>query len=1036
MKYRCLCFLFLLPLCFCHGTNGADFTLTFTRLTLIVFNVPVGIHYKDTPQEVENLLSEDLQTRGNLDAQNYATALHLESPYNNGSLKPKMLKFKKEKDDKLHLPGSPSQTKPNRGETSSATCVGDDADTDFQTMWSYLDDPHERVHVKSCEQANFDKKGICGAAVRSQRKRSFFVSLKDADAKCALVVCKKGTGGLPKQEKLKQYSSDNEQVVEEVALAVSYRTKRTENESCNHNNELERSCAKEACSDQVNAVSNCLHPLDSSHVDFEVAGWDQNHSSSSTRMTSSKEAIIDAMNIHVQHLPSRGLSNTTCRSHVDGSCSLCSRQDQCEQDFVDKNELNIELSHREGGEKSVDLLGSFDKCLSSDRISSCCSNGPAKLQEQINGVQITMESHGGDSSDEFELSKTRKAPSLRPSVRKKGRRQKTKRRLVVKTKPGWSQSKQKANRKTVTPPGWSCTACTFINDGQLVQCSICLTPRVTTKEPEYKEQDTNILSNQGWVKNDGNRPVGGLVDSAFENIPVHVDSLRNTTITNNGNSATINQTTVQCRRFEGLSHNVNNFAMGCSQSCSVSGSTATENESIETVQVNRGRLESCDSSSLQEQDEIGDSSGRLRDPPPWSCSACTFLNQWQMVECSLCLTPRRRSQRHRASQWSTSIVDRRRKEHHNKKSSEQEGSPGSGDVFLKVIPEYCKLSETETVPIRNSCSQTSLMKAGDGDLGMKTDDTRGVEVKEGLTPEPGDRGIVETLNRVSSVPNNNPCFQSCSDFTGVDDSSLSIDDSASLRSHPRKRFKLDDCQIDGASEDSCGISDFSDDSDQLLINCQITSGASSPKNANLETSSLGDDLQPELSSPVQMSTLDNWEKETLEGLEAAANEMFSASDWEEEDFWCEAGAYSGQSSLPSSNETVSSGNQGLGTPTSSGFGKCSDLFSLSDLQNKLFASPNLEKIESLENGNYGVNAKQTLPTDVVCNNKISSTNTKQESTTCSLLAEIEEDQHGEPAPPPGPMKLKFCLSFYTDRVYLYDEVGGVFRYFSPMKVIC
>lgn len=59
----------------------------------------------------------------------------------------------------------------------------------------------------------------------------------------------------------------------------------------------------------------------------------------------------------------------------------------------------------------------------------------------------------------------------------------------------------------------------------------------------------------------------------------------------------------------------------------------------------------------QNENFMDNSYGKHRMPLDWECSACTLLNDWQMIECSMCFTPRRRSQRRLSYEFKTAESD-------------------------------------------------------------------------------------------------------------------------------------------------------------------------------------------------------------------------------------------------------------------------------------------------------------------------------------------------------------------------------------------
>ena len=154
-------------------------------------------------------------------------------------------------------------------------------------------------------------------------------------------------------------------------------------------------------------------------------------------------------------------------------------------------------------------------------------------------------------------------------------------------------------------------------------------------------------------------------------------------------------------------------------------------------------------------------------------------------------------------------------------------------------------------------------------------------------------------------------------------------------------------------------------------------------------------------------------EENLEELKAAAEEIF-ISEWEDdEDSWWEEGSSSGQSSYPSSCDTTSS-SQSLTTNSNTGFAKCSDLYSLSELKNRLQSGAEQSKARTSDTADAGNAPSPELSPD----HKMMAVPLPEEK--CAPA--VEEEEIYEPEEIPEPLELKFCLSFYTERVYLYIEV--------------
>ena len=256
----------------------------------------------------------------------------------------------------------------------------------------------------------------------------------------------------------------------------------------------------------------------------------------------------------------------------------------------------------------------------------------------------------------------------------------------------------------------------------------------------------------------------------------------------------------------------------------------------------------------------------------------------------------------------------------------------------------------------------------------------------------------------------------------------------------RKRLKLEEVRT-GSDMSNNEIGDFSDDSDSSGHNiawtaCHSTFSSSAdqkeakqdknsfevcPDKPDVSASSVGatSSIEENLAgSSAQLAISDSSfpcqqsgskVEENLEELKAAAEELFM-SEWEDDASWWESDSCSGQSSLPSSRETA---------VTSPGFTKCSDLYSVTELKKKLQITPEqwttctAASVDNVQHIELTGNLDSKMPSSPV-------TPVSFTPETAAALEEEEEDD--EPDDVPKVMKLKFCLSLYTERVYLYDEV--------------
>lgn len=146
---------------------------------------------------------------------------------------------------------------------------------------------------------------------------------------------------------------------------------------------------------------------------------------------------------------------------------------------------------------------------------------------------------------------------------------------------------------------WPCSACTLFNDPQMIECSLCFTSR----PKRQKDMSTGTV--------------------AVEEI---------------------------CNEYQ--ANKRRKVVPSCQSTSTSAACCSTENTVMDTKS----------SSSLRQNYSPNDDDD-FKEPlcqwSQWSCSACTLLNDAMLIECSVCMTPRRRSQRRTPSHWSTTSCEKR-----------------------------------------------------------------------------------------------------------------------------------------------------------------------------------------------------------------------------------------------------------------------------------------------------------------------------------------------------------------------------------------
>ena len=656
-----------------------------------------------------------------------------------------------------------------------------------------------------------------------------------------------------------------------------------------------------------------------------------------------------------------------------------------------------------------------------------------------------------DSSDEFQVSSIRNSQMTPPVCNaqntSKAKKRKQKATKKSKTKTVNQQVKNRNNGRKA-PVEWSCNACTFINDGQLLECSVCLTPRVSS-------DDSLCTTNKKDLGGENGDGVEITEISGVLEVTVEAENI-------NSSSENLSQNCEKARQdmlLEGINGSGQLESSNTRQNINLSQGTAAHQVLVDSKAASTYRSPATENSAVLKKKpcEVDFDNSLVVEPglPPWSCSACTFLNMSQMIECSICFTPRRRSQRLSVSK-NALTVERQEEDCVNRNNSSKR---------RRCKGVRAKREETSPgmeVDVVNS-SVTCLGSSSVNNLTDFDNDTLTAD-GEGLTPEQEVSHDVDGRQEQGGLD--------------VDSSEGS---SGGIKPKPRKRLKLEECDASGTMSDD--ISDFSDDSNNVCDKSPLTCSSSvsssvtqreltprtpsdhegitslggrvlsttddkmeighSPEKVQTRQSdwkvecdkldvsdhlveaivngeeplafsspsSTGDNTTGDssLSSCLQSASND---VENLEELKAAAEEIFM-TEWDDNDGWWEEESCSGQSSFPSSGETASSSS----TVTSPGFTKCSDLYSVDELKSKLQATSEQPKTCTAAT----VDNVQQFEFD---DNKTPMSSVNQGNCTPETAAVMEEDETDGEDDVPDAMKLKFCLSLYTERVYLYNEVNN------------
>lgn len=904
------------------------------------------------------------------------------------ALKPKMLKFKKVKDGRLSFAGSKNYTNYTKHQKESECIhvsplkfVGNDPDTESQTLRGYLDEDCEPAVVKAEKVDDCSAVG-CSGDDSGHKERGFLASLQEADIECVAVVCKRTSNVMNNRCQVSD-DSVGESVKQEVNDGIDDRHKiRQDSKGDEELNAIKIDFCSTPGKTLENVSSIMSNDSSCKRVGVDQRTSPQNQYSEEGCNQMETDSIIELENSD----PSCSRSKECMSGHTCTEAGILNQGKFAGENNGDLEPLSV-INNATGDSVSYEIkFARVDDIANKDKK----DNGPSSKRTASSCIDE-------DSSDDFQVSSIRNT-QVAPQTCIAEKSGKTKRKKGTK----------KCKNKTVTPGGgghqksqklpaeWPCSACTFINDEQLLECTICLTPRVAIEEsssaPSKADLDSKTLNGQSR----DDEEMEQVEEAGISKLRGHLQNSK-PTIKNSGQDFVV----------------------------------------------------VCDKTQIAEPNL-----------PPWSCSACTFLNLSQMIECSICLTPRRRSQR-RSVTKNTNEVERQENDYLKKNKSNKrrrwEGDRVTKDKNKQEIDVHV-----------GSCSVTDR----DESMGVNSIPHCGRETSaadpEGLTPEPTELSR-DTDSRLKE---------------GGLEVKSSQDGSGGIKSKLRKRLKLEEVEADSTNYNndiSDEIGDFSDDSDSLCQkrsptchstvpsrpdqkepapftpvdkdvtsseDCflstdddiveikprQKTDGCLNGTTNNLEVYSDKPDVSTyslgAMGSSKNKLAAPSWEVESsdnslscqqsgsnmvedLEDLKAAAEELFM-SECEDDDSWWEGESCSGQSSLTSSNETAYS------SPaiTSPGFTKCSDLYSITELQKKVQRTREQPKTFIAT----AVDNVQQFELTANLDNKMPSSPVTHGSFTPETAVVLEEEEEDDPDDIPEAMKLKFCLSLYTERVYLYDEV--------------
>ena len=564
----------------------------------------------------------------------------------------------------------------------------------------------------------------------------------------------------------------------------------------------------------------------------------------------------------------------------------------------------------------------------------------------VTSCTATKDSEIDDSLEDFQVPKRTGTPVAVIQGNAEGK----------KTNSNRKKGRRARQNKNLKRTSWSCSACTFLNERQMIECSICFTPKRSVTEMAANETDG--ASSSQTPHSGENSPMDTSDNLDFEK-SIKMSHQRDTIERDGGRP--VNGTRRPSQEAPSLETSENNF----STECSIGG------------------------------DDKEDVFVTTKERPSWSCTACTFMNHWQLIECSICFTPRRRSQRQSKSEWSTPAVERRRGQ--DKKSRFVKNVLGHFQADESVTP----LKDSKTLPHVDETLCTPSTSTLISTCGV-SEDHGGASDREKCPSQ--DIDSPSFSNRVSTPLSESLSLDKNRKLPELPNKSLP-------NQRPKKRLRLEN--IEAGTVSPVEIFQFSSDDGS---DCEM-----------LESCSSG--MDSIVSSSVDRSKEDSSTYESVEEL-AVAEELFSNSDLEDDVFW-----WNEDECLRDTVESDNTSSPALSSSRSdnSCFKKCSELFSVNELHTKLQQDSGLptstkdteqsswsEDLDVFENS-WDFELLEDSGSKK-CDSKAEQ-NVATTSTEASVQDEIDDKadlplEEETPELPPAPMKLKFILSSYTDRVYL------------------
>ncbi|KAL9962457.1 hypothetical protein ACROYT_G031561 [Oculina patagonica] len=547
-----------------------------------------------TPDQPSQLCVENPHNEDNLDCKSKPTG-HLEQALEEEQcpLKPRMLKFKKVKDGKLSFTRSKKYTKLHHKESkcvhvSPLKFVGNDPESESQTMRGYLDEECEAEVVKPDERDDVSEEAVCSGENSRQKDRSFLESLQEADIECVAVVCKTASS---KTQNICTTSDDN------------------------------------ACEEIKQETSD------------EFDDWQHEE-----RQDLKEEAVPNANEVDIFNSPERPPDSVTPTVLADSSCKLESGQ---EMTFSDKSSSGqsqcLDESCNQMETDSVYEIRNCpqtctqeEKCLSEEGCTDDSVLNQSDFVSKGNGDRgsISALNKDGHKSVSHEVKSSHIGIKENTDEGKEGHRSNN---LGNESAENCNMQSLKENAESSTASKFSNSAKCFLHNDT---CKETVPNKITAGEASIcmdKNSSNDLQVTSIWITQVVS-PVSTVVEesvgssSGESSLTSAKSTLQNDTCKENvPNTIAAGEASV-CMDDDSS----DDFQVSSIRNSQMAPPVCNEQKPSK----GKKRKATKKSKTKTSTQEVRNRKNGQKTPVEWSCSACTFINDGQLLECSICFTPR------------------------------------------------------------------------------------------------------------------------------------------------------------------------------------------------------------------------------------------------------------------------------------------------------------------------------------------------------------------------------------------------------------